>query len=441
MDRRRFLKMGFMASGATLVPLSLPFAARAKSGAPDRDLDALAKVQGFCPDLCQGHDACVAIDPTVFADNIKRLKKDMGPKVKVCLVMKSDAYGNGVENLMPQALQARAAYIGLVGNAAIRTAVHCMDKTGLKSTILRIAPATFFEAAEAVVRNWPVEEVIGSCAQARALSRIAAWVGKKRGKPVVIPVHINIDTGMGRMGFMHAHEIKKAMALPGIRVKGVMTHYANAYNLEQGEELTRKQLDKFDSVLAGLDLPDDVIVHTANSGAALCFPWARRNMVRVGGALYGDLPPEMNPKGRYGRVMRSFTTRVVWLMDQVPPGTPVGYDSLYHTPKGRFSTLATIKIGYNNGFPVLAFEKGTKVLIRGRRFSVVGKSSMNMVVVDVTGQNPKDKVAQGDEAVIFGRQGDQELTLEDLEKTTGVDACELMLNIGKENPRVIVAGK
>ena len=437
MNRRRFLKMGLVVSGAGLVPVSLPLTARAKSTTLARDLNNLAKAQGFCPDSCQGHDACVTIDPKVFADNLARIKKEMGPKVKVCAVMKSDAYGNGVELLMPQALKSKPDYIGLVGNKAIRIAVDCMGKTGIKATIIRIAPATFFEAAEAVVKGWPVQEVIGSYAQAQMLSRIARWAGEKRGETIVIPVHINIDTGMGRMGFERAEDIKKAMALPGIKVVGVMTHYANAYDLKKGEELTRLQLEKYDAMLAKLDLPGDVIMHTANSGAALSFPWTRRNMVRVGGALYGDLPPEMNPNDIYPRVMRSFTTNVVWLMDKVPPGTPVGYDSLYHTPKDRESTLATIKIGYNNGYPLLAFEKGSQVLIRGRRFPVVGKSSMNMVVVDVSGQDPKDKIRLGDQAVIFGTQGDDKLTFEDLEKTSGISACELMLIIGKENPRIL----
>jgi len=273
------------------------------------------------------------------------------------------------------------------------------------------------------------------------LSRLALWVGKKRGRPFSIPVHINIDTGMGRMGFERVEDIKKAVALPGIKVRGIMTHFANAYDPKRGEELTREQMKLFDAKLSKLDFDDDVIIHTANSGAALRFPWTRRSMVRVGGALYGDIPTEMNPGNRYPRVARSFRSSVAWIMHDVPPGTPVGYESVYHTPKGRPVTLATVKVGYNNGVPSWAYQKGTEMLIRGKRFPVVGKTSMNMVVVDVTAQNPKDPVRLGDEVVIFGSQGDQTITLYDLEATTDVPDCEILLNIGNDNPRVVMTGK
>lgn len=438
MDRRRFLKGGLLASGSILASASVPITAIAKSGPRFQGLEGLTGVEASAA-ICRGNDSCVLIEPDVFAKNIKRLKQDIGPDVKLCIVMKSDAYAHGVENLMPEALRAKPAYIGMVGNNDIRKAVASMDATGMRTSILRIGPATRFEAAEAVANDWPVEELVGSLGQAEMLSRLAHWSADERGSTPSLPVHINIDTGMGRMGFVRADDIKKAMGLPGIEVRGVMTHYANAYNLEHGEELTRQQLDKFDAVLSKLDLPDDVIIHTANSGATLSFPWTRRDMVRVGGAVYGDVPTEMNPGRRYGEVMSTFLSSVVWVM-QVPPNTPVGYDSVYRTPKDRDSILATVKIGYNNGLPSWAYEKETQVLIRGHRFPVVGKTSMNMVVVDVTGQDEEHKVRLGDEVVIFGRQGDQEIGWEELENTTGVSTSEITITIGKVNPRIVVRG-
>ena len=442
MDRRRFLKMGISASGAMAASAFLPLVALAKGGNQDAEMqDLLATVGYEGHPLCREHDSCVVIDPGIFARNIATLRKDMGPDVKVCVVMKSDAYGHGVENLVAEAVKARPEYIGLVENREIRKAMEWMDKAGMRATILRIAPATFYEAAESVVKGWPVEEVVGSPPQAEMLSRLALWVGKKRGRPFSIPVHINIDTGMGRMGFERVEDIKKTMALPGIKVRGIMTHFANAYDPKRGEELTREQMKLFDAKLSKLDFDDDVIIHTANSGAALRFPWTRRSMVRVGGALYGDIPTEMNPGNRYPRVARSFRSSVVWIMHDVPPGTPVGYESVYHTPKGRPVTLATVKVGYNNGVPSWAYQKGTEMLIRGKRFPVVGKTSMNMVVVDVTAQNPKDPVRLDDEVVIFGSQGDQTITLYDLEETTDVPDCEIFLDIGNDNPRVVMTGK
>ena len=441
MDRRHFVKIGLAVSWSLLAPFSLPIKGLARAQALSKEeLDLLmtAQVTGV-DNFAQGNDAWVEIAPQVFANNIRELKKEIGPRVKLCIVMKSDAYAHGVENLISEALKAEPAYIGMVSNRGMRKAIKFMDESGTRATILRIAPATFSEAAEAVLHNWPVEELIGSLPQAESLSRIAGWVGKKRGKELVIPVHLNIDTGMGRMGFLRVEDIKKAMALPGLKVRGVMTHYANAYDpdLKRAEELTRGQLEKFDAVLAQLDLDDDVIIHTANSGATLCFPWSRRDMVRTGGVLYGDVPKEMNSEGRYQRAMPAFKSAVAWIVDKVPPNTPVGYESVYHTPKHRESTLATAKAGYNNGLPSWAYKSGTHVLIRGQRFPVVGKTSMNLVVVDVTGQDPSDRITRGDEVVFFGKQGKQEITIEELERTTGVPACELMLMIGNVTPRVL----
>jgi alanine racemase len=441
MDRRRFLKIGLGGLGSLYISSSLPVAAKDSAG-PETILKNLLNIQqtesGIQP---FAHDSRMIVDPEIFTRNISTLRKEMGPDVKVCLVMKSDAYGHGIENLTREAVLARPDYIGLVENREIRRIVKCMDGLGEKATILRIAPATFYEAAESAVKGWDVEEVVGSLPQAKMLSRIATWISKKHGIDFHFPIHININTGMARMGFMRMAEVKEAINLPGLKLRGAMTHFANAYDPEKGERLTKKQMDIFDAKLSGLNLPDDIIIHTANSGAALSFPWTRRNMVRVGGALYGDIPVEMNPENRYPRVARSFSSNVVWIMEDVPANTPVGYDSVYHTPKNRNSTLATVKIGYNNGVPSWAYAKNSEVLIRGQRFPMVGKTSMNMLVIDISGQNPDQRIQLGDEVVIFGKQGNEQITIEDLEKSTGIPGCEILLAIGKENPRIIASDK
>lgn len=440
MRRRGFLRLGLGVSGAMVLSAWPPWRALGKSAeaASPGSFDELLASEGLDPSLVGiDQDAYVVVDPVAFARNIAALRQDMGDDVKLCLVMKSDAYGHGIGNLIREALAAQPHCLGLVRNDEIRQAVKAMEATGHQTRILRIAPATFFEAAEAVVNAWPVEETVGSVAQAEALSRIAVRLGEKRGVPVTVPIHINIDTGMGRMGFLRAEDIRAATALPGIVVKGVMTHYANAYDLERGEELTRAQKEKFDRMRAGVDFAPDVLVHTANSGASLRWPWTRCDMVRVGGALYGDIPDWMNPGKHYKDAMPAFKSWVVWVMDRVPPGTTVGYESVYRTPPGRDSTLATVKLGYNNGLPSWAWEKGTHVLIQGRRFPIVGNVSMNLTVVDVTDHEPGKPVKPGDEVVIFGRQGDQEISLAELEETSGVTTSGLMLAIGRINPRIV----
>ena len=377
------------------------------------------------------------IDPAAFARNIETLRKAMGPDVRLCIVMKSDAYGHGVENLIDPALAARPACIAMVGNRDIRIAAQAMERAGTSVPILRIAPATAYEAGQAALNGWPVEELATSLDHAAMLSRVAAWVGKKRNTPGELPVHINIDTGMGRMGFMRTEDVKAALKIPGLKVRGVMTHFANAGDMDRGEALTRKQVARYETVLDQLDLPEDVVKHTANSEAALRFPWTRFNMVRVGGALYGDIPEEINPNGAYERTMPTFATRVAWIMRDVPPGTTVGYGSLYRTPRDGTSTLATIRVGYDNGLSENAFQNGAQVLIRGRRFPVVGKTSMNLLVVNVSDQDPANPVKLGDEALLWGKQGKETITLEEAAKAEGTTTCAMLLAFGKSNPRIL----
>lgn len=405
--------------------------------------DQLATRTSLDLDELQGevHDAWVTIDPAVFARNIETLRQDVGADVKLCIVMKSDAYGHGVENLIRHAQAAKPEYIAIVENRDLHKAVRCMEQDNTVIPILRIAPATLYEAGSAALLGWPVEELVGSLAQAQMLSRVARWASGKRRERYEIPIHINIDTGMGRMGFMHVDEAKEAMRLPGLSLRGVMTHFCCAGDMKLGEQRTREQSRKFDKALAQMKLNDNVIIHTANSEATLRFPWTRRDMVRVGGAFYGDIEPAVNPDGRFGNCMPEFATQVAWVIKDAPPNTPVGYDNLYHTPAGRTSSLASIKVGYNNGLPNHAFQQGVEVLIRGRRFPLVGKISMNVAAVDVSSQNPDDPVSLGDEALLWGRQGSAEILQEELAEKLGLTTTSLRILAGTANPRRLALGE
>ncbi len=178
--------------------------------------------------------AFVEVDATAFTKNIKTVKTMIGPGTKLCLVMKSDAYGHGLENLIAEAVKAGPDYIALVENSEIAVAAAYMRASGRKVPILRIAPATLDEVVEAVVKGWNVEELAGSAEQASLLSSVALRLGKKTGRRVTIPIHVNIDTGMGRMGAASADEVRKILALPGLRLKGIMTHFAQSDDPTRG---------------------------------------------------------------------------------------------------------------------------------------------------------------------------------------------------------------
>ena len=273
-----------------------------------------------------------------------------------------------------------------------------------------------------------VEEIVGSAQVAEFLDGL----GKRRGRAV--PVHLKLDTGMGRTGLLpdELEQAKRVCAMPGLLVRGIMTHLpcADAADLDD----TRRQLEEFRDMVARLadDLPHDVLVHSHNSAASVRLPQLRGGMVRAGAACYGvrtstcfDNPDELRP------VMR-IRTRVMEVR-QVPAGRTLGYGSLFRTE--RPSRIATLPVGFGEGYPRALFNKGI-VLIKGRRCPVVGRVSLNVTTVDVT--ELEGDVRWGEEAVLVGSQGNESMTFEELaDLFTGVHT-EINLMAGGFNKRLYV---
>lgn len=219
-----------------------------------------------------------------------------------------------------------------------------------------------------------------------------------------------------------------------------MSHLANAYQESPVDiNSTRYQLDVFESALNQLNLPPTVIRHIANSGATTKFPWTRLDMVRVGSLTYGeDLDDRQDPNHVLKPVMPAFKSTVSIIEHDVPPSSPVNYDSMQFTRTDRTSTTATIRAGYDTGFSQYAFKERSDVLIRGQRFPVIGKTSMNMVVIDITDQDPKNKIQLGDEVVLVGKQGNQEITWDEFAKRNHMGITEQVLLIGNQNHQKII---
>ncbi len=365
------------------------------------------------------HPVKVNISPASFANNIRYLRRLVAP-AKLCVVMKSDAYGHGLEALAPVAAEAGADCIGVCTNpeaAVVRRLLPGM-------TILRLRGALSEEYDESVA-SLGIEEQVGSLQAAEYLNTL----GQRRGRPV--PVHLKIDTGMGRSGFFpHQVEILQAVcAMPGLKIVGLMTHLANADAADL--DSTQRQLQRFDSLRKVLadTLPGDVLVHTHNSAATLRLPEQRGDLVRVGAACYGvrtstefENPPALRP-------VMSIRT---WVMEvrRVPAGTPIGYGSLFRTH--RDSRIATIPVGFGEGYPRALFNKGI-VLIKGRRCPVVGRVSLNITTLDITDLDVP--VEWGDEVVLIGDQGSERVTFEEMADRFDSVHTELNLMAGHMNRR------
>ncbi|MCB1777077.1 MAG: alanine racemase, partial [Candidatus Competibacteraceae bacterium] len=299
------------------------------------------------------HHISVTVSREHFANNIRILRERFSP-AKLSIVMKADAYGHGLAGLAETAISAGADSIGICTNPE----AHAVRAVSQDFPLIRLRMALPEELDESVA-DLHIEEQVGTWEAAEYLSR----AGVRRGKPV--PVHLKIDTGMGRGGFDFGEfdTMRRVIALPGLRIVGVMTHLANADDKTLDHCLSQiLAFDYFAEKLA-TELPEDVLFHTHNSAAATRLPRLRRDMVRVGAACYGvrtsrnfenlpGLKPVMSVKSRIAQVR------------YIPVGTKIGYGSLFTTK--RPSRIATIPAGFGEGYPRGLFNKGI-VLIGGQR--------------------------------------------------------------------------
>ncbi|MDY6898003.1 MAG: alanine racemase [Cyanobacteriota bacterium] len=348
------------------------------------------------------HHIEVNVSLDKFKNNISHIRSQVQPS-QLCVVMKANAYGHGLKSLAPTAIDAGADYIGICTNPEA-TIIRNLDSDAAKHIkLLRLRMALPDELNESI-ESLNIEEQIGSIEAAQYLSKAGFRQGKK------IPVHINIDTGMGRSGFFsnQTEELKQVCGLPGINIVGIMTHFASSDGKDL--EFTHKQIEDFYKARQVLkDYVDhNVLTHTHNSAATVRVNNESNRLVRVGAACYGvrtsqdfENPPELKP-------VMSVKTRIAQVRE-VPKGKTIGYGSLFTTQ--RDSLIASLPVGFGEGYPRSLFNKGI-VLIKGHRCPVVGRVSLNITTVDIT--DVPEQVLWGDEAVLVGTQGNEEITFEEL---------------------------
>ena len=249
--------------------------------------------------------------------------------------------------------------------------------------------------------------------------------------PTPYPIHLKVETGMGRLGLTQ-EELEKVIHSqkfpPSLQLEGLMTHLADTDGLEQ--EATHQQLSRFEKARkvvreGGFDVP---LIHAANSGGAVRFPETHFSLIRPGIMLYGyhTLPstvevPDLRP-------VLSLKTRIAQLRT-IPPGATVSYNGTF-TAKHP-TRIAVLPIGYADGISRSLSNRGT-VLIRGQRAGIVGLVCMDMMMVDVTAITGS---TVGDEVVLIGRQGQDQITAPEIAQLTGTIPYEVLCAIGQRIPR------
>jgi len=356
-----------------------------------------------------------------FTTNWVEMRRLVGPNVKILQVVKADAYGHGSIEISNVALKNGAAMLG-VANADEGVQLRV---SGITAPVLILSPSTTSEISEIIKYN--LVPSVSSLDFARELQK------KSRKADIRMPVHIEVDTGMGRGGMMHQEAFKmicEILDLSDLYVDGIFTHLSSSevigdYNRMQWFRF-KELLDKLDE--AAIHIP---IIHMANSGAVINYPEFHLDMVRPGLMSYGIYPSsETVAKAALAPVM-SFKTRVV-LIKEFPKGYSIGYGRSYVTDKP--TKIATIPVGYGDGYGRILSNRG-QALIRGIRVPVVGRISMDMCTLDVTDIMDCEI---GDEVVLMGRQGDEYISADDLADKMTTNSYEILCVLGKRAPRIFL---
>lgn len=301
----------------------------------------------------------------------------------VMAVVKAGAYGHGLEEISRALAGEGVAFFGVANVGEARR----IRQAGVETRIYLLGATWSEEWEEIVVRDWT--PCISSLAEARHFNELAARHGRR------LRVHLAVDTGMGRGGFV-AEGLRETLAeletLPNLEIEGIGSHLPSA---DEDEAFTIRQFERYRSIIGELGGPEKFRWrHLANSAGLLGYDGGVCNLCRPGLMLYGVSPlPAFQEKLRNVMALKSRIT----LIRTLPAGHGVSYGREFVTDHP--TRVATVGIGYGDGYPRHVSGKGAEVFIRGRRFPILGRVTMDQTMVDVTGAND---IAEGDEVEMFG---------------------------------------
>jgi len=306
-----------------------------------------------------------------------------------------------------------------------------LRKAGITVPIL-VLGLTLKQQAELLV-SYSITPAVSECEMIEKLSEEAFKEGK------IVKVHLKVDTGMGRIGIFPNRVldfVKKIKALKNIEIEGVFTHFSVAD--EKDKTYTEIQFKKFMEVLnilekEGIEIP---IKHVGNSATLLDLPHMWLDLIRPGISIYGLYPSKEVQKIIKLIPAHSFKTRIVFLKE-LPAGECISYGRTYKTKKKR-TVVASLPVGYADGYNRHLSNQG-EVLVRGRRFPVIGRICMDQTMIDVTNL---PQVEIGDEVVLWGRQGQEEITVEEIAEKIGTINYEIVHMPDKKRvPKLFIKNK
>jgi alanine racemase len=360
--------------------------------------------------------------------NLKKIKALVGSECKVMAVVKADGYGHGAVKASKVFEQSGADYFGVSNIDEAKQ----LRRNAVTKPILIFGYTPPENAGDLI--DFSITQTVYDANVAKALSDAAVKRGTR------IKVHIKVDTGMSRIGFLYhdpekdrdvLNEVLKIASFPGIELEGVFTHFAVADEMKN--KFTERQFFLFSHFYKELEKMGVIfpIKHCCNSAGVLNYPEYHLDMVRPGILLYGFTPnqKEMEIEGFYPAMELK---TIVSHIKTVEEGTPVSYGMIYKTPCVK--KIATLPIGYADGYSRI-LSNGAEVIIDGKRAQIVGRICMDQCMADVTAI---DDVKQGDEATVFGKSGAETISVEEIAENLGTVNYEIICQIGKRVPRLYI---
>ena len=365
--------------------------------------------------------------------NIGQVRKKLKEGTKIMSVIKANGYGHGAARVAKEALEEESDAFGV---AVLSEAIELRRKWITKPIL--IMGYTDWEDYEQLIA-YDVMQTIYHREQAARLNEVAGQ------KDAVVRVHIKVDTGMHRIGFLDTpeslEEIVEIARMPHLEIHGVFSHMASADNGD--EAYCRMQLDRFNRFTESLErrmvalaeargrgvkIP---VKHLANSASTLTLTGTHLDMVRPGIMLYGHFPSELLAGQDHCQLREalSLKARIVNLL-HVGPGARVSYGGTFETR--RNTVIATLPVGYADGIPRVLSNRG-QVLVRGQKVPMIGNICMDQMMIDVT---EVPGVMMGDEVVIYGGQGNQRVGIDEVARMAGTINYEILTGISERVPRV-----
>jgi alanine racemase len=361
----------------------------------------------------------VEVDLNRLADNFNAVRQRVIP-ARVMPILKANAYGHGLLRVAQLMESLGADYIGV----AVLEEGILLRENGIRMPILVLGGILGNQVPGFL--KYDLTITASSIDKLSQVDDIAAQMGVKA------KVHLKIDTGMERIGVHYYNApafLEATLNCRSINFEGIYSHFANA-DLPDLQD-ARLQLERFQEVLSFYDkrsLPPPPIRHMANSPAILQLPEANFDLVRPGLLLYGVYPSLQIPHTVLVRPALSWKSRVVYFK-VVLPGHPVGYGSTWQAD--HMVRAVTVPVGYGDGY-FRSMSNKAQVLIRGKKYPVVGRISMDQIVINIEW----DSAYNDDEVILIGESGAGSITCEDLADWAGTIPYEILTNINTRVPRI-----